>query len=192
MSDNTAPICPISPARLKSYSKFLAKHLRHSPEAIGLSLEPGGWVNVNDLLKACAKFGMRLDPTILSWVVSENDKQRLSYDSTMTHIRANQGHSIKIDLQLPAAQPPALLYHGTARHSLPSILATGLDKRNRHHVHLSTNSTTARQVGNRHGQAVILLVQAGEMWRNQHVFHCSDNGVWLTEQVPVAFLSILE
>jgi putative RNA 2'-phosphotransferase len=192
MSNISPPPPPISPARIKTYSKFLSKHLRHSPEAIGLSLEIGGWVAVDDLLRACAKFGMSIDKTTLSFIVSENDKQRFSYDPTMTRIRANQGHSVEIDLQLPAIEPPELLYHGTARHNLASIMQTGLDQRNRHHVHLSTDITTARNVGKRHGQAVVLLVQAGEMWRKHYVFHRADNGVWLTEQVPPAFLSILE
>jgi putative RNA 2'-phosphotransferase len=194
MSNTTAiPPSPpsISPARLKSYSKFLSKHLRHSPEAIGLSLEVGGWVSVTDLLSACAKFGMPIDGDILRLIVSANDKQRFGFDASQTRIRANQGHSVAIDLQLPEVEPPALLYHGTARQSVVAILASGIEARSRHHVHLSTDQATARNVGQRHGQPVVLLVQAGEMWRNNYVFYCSDNGVWLTEQVPSQFLSVV-
>jgi putative RNA 2'-phosphotransferase len=171
-------------------SKYLSKHLRHSPERIGLTLEPGGWVLVEDLLRACARAGMSLSRAELEEVVAKNDKQRFSFDETKTKIRANQGHSVEVDLQLEPVQPPEILYHGTAESNRDSILTLGLEKRNRHHVHLSADTETARRVGARHGKPLVFEIQAGVMQAEGHVFFRSENGVWLVDEVPPEYIKI--
>ncbi|HBL57200.1 MAG TPA: RNA 2'-phosphotransferase, partial [Cyanobacteria bacterium UBA8803] len=150
-------------SRLIKISKYLSKHLRHQPERIGLTLAPGGWVNVDDLLTACANNSFPINPTELQEVVTQNDKQRFSFDPTGTRIRANQGHSIEVDLQLEPAIPPEVLYHGTGHRSVESILHEGLSKMSRHHVHLSRDIATAHKVGARHGRPVIFTVKAAAM-----------------------------
>src|SRR5262245_38177508 len=117
-------------------SKYLSLHLRHQPEALGLMLEPGGWVKVDDLLAACAGQGFPITREELALVVKGSDKQRFAFDESGTRIRANQGHSVPVELQLEAKEPPAVLYHGTAEHSLALVLDKGLEKMSRHHVHL--------------------------------------------------------
>ena len=172
-------------------SKFLAKHLRHQPDALGLTLGPGGWVNVDDLLAASerAKFPITYDELIEC--VETNDKKRFSFDDTGDLIRANQGHSVEVDLQLEEKQPPDVLYHGTVERFLASIMAEGLKKGKRHHVHLSKDTETARKVGARRGKPVILRVDAGKMHGQDFKFFLSVNGVWLTDSVPAAFLARL-
>lgn len=176
-------------ARLTRVSKYLAKHLRHAPEALGLTLRPGGWVSVDDLLSASARHGFPIAYDELVEVVETNDKRRFSFDDGGDQIRANQGHSVEVDLQLEQAGPPEVLYHGTVERFLPSILAGGLDKGKRHHVHLSGDVETARRVGARRGQPVILEVAAGRMHREGHAFFLSANGVWLTDAVPPPYLT---
>src|SRR5579862_2526077 len=170
--------------RLVKISKYLAKHLRHQPERLGLTLAPGGWVPVDALLAACARHNFPLTRAELDEVVARNPKRRYSYDATGTSIRANQGHSVAVDLQLVAVAPPPLLYHGTGERSVESIMREGLRKMTRHHVHLSPDVETARVVGARHGRPAILSVAAGAMHRDGHTFYCSENGVWLVEHVP--------
>jgi putative RNA 2'-phosphotransferase len=172
-------------------SKFLSKHLRHAPREIGLTLEPGGWVLVSDLLEACRRTRFFLDQELLDQVVLENDKQRFSFDESGDRIRANQGHSTEVDLQLEPVEPPFTLFHGTASKSVSSILETGIDRGSRHHVHLSMDAETARRVGARHGKPVILRVQSRAMRDAGFVFFKSENNVWLTDHVPAKFL-ILE
>jgi putative RNA 2'-phosphotransferase len=172
-------------------SKFLSKHLRHAPREIGLTLEPGGWVLVSDLLEACRRTRVFLDRELLEQVVLENDKQRFAFDETGDRIRANQGHSTEVDLQLEPVEPPFTLFHGTASKSVSSILETGIDRGSRHHVHLSMDAETARRVGARHGKPVILRVQSRAMRDAGFVFFKSENNVWLTDHVPAKFL-ILE
>ncbi len=169
-------------------SKYLSKHLRHTPERLGLTLAAGGWVSVEDLLAACATQRFPITLAELEAVVAHSDKQRFSFDETRTRIRANQGHSTAVDLQLSPQAPPALLYHGTAEQFLPAILELGLLKMARHHVHLSSNLETARRVGMRHGRPVILQVDAAAM-QAEFTFYCSDNGVWLVEAVPPQYLT---
>jgi putative RNA 2'-phosphotransferase len=178
---------PTNP-RLVRVSKYLSLHLRHQPERLGLTLAEGGWVPVADLLAACARDGFPVTRAELDEVVRTSDKQRFALDPTGTLIRANQGHSVAVDLQLEPAEPPALLYHGTGAASVAPILATGLDKRARHHVHLSADVATATRVGARHGEPVVLVVDAAAMRRDGHAFYRSTNGVWLTERVPPAYL----
>jgi putative RNA 2'-phosphotransferase len=175
--------------RLVTVSKFLAKHLRHAPDALGLTLQPGGWVPVVDLLAASAGIGFAIAYDELIECVETNDKQRFSFDDTGDLIRANQGHSVQVDLQLEEKEPPAVLYHGTVERFLASILAEGLKKGKRHHVHLSQDVATARRVGARRGKPVILRVAAGRMYAEGIKFFRSTNGVWLTDSVPALFLT---
>lgn len=174
--------------RIVTVSKYLSKHLRHQPERLGLSLAPGGWVEVDALLAACARHGMRITPAELQEVVARNDKRRFAFDESGTRIRANQGHSVDVDLQLAPVTPPNRLYHGTAERTLPAILQEGLHKMARHHVHLSADIETARKVGARHGKPTVLAVDAGVMHRAGYIFYRSDNGVWLVDAVPPAYL----
>lgn len=180
---------------LKTLSKYLSLHLRHQPRAIGLTLEPGGWVAIEALLSASAIYSdlpVPLTRELLETIVAMSDKQRFAISPDGQRIRANQGHSVPIDLQLTPQAPPERLYHGTAEPALAAIQAEGLKKMARHHVHLSTNPETAKAVGSRHGHPVLFEVAAAMMHRNGFCFFCSDNGVWLVDQVPVAYLSLLD
>lgn len=181
---------PIGEARLIKISKYLSRHLRHDPDGLGLILAPGGWVGVDDLLAACAHCRFGLSRAELEEVVAQNSKQRFSFDPDGTRIRANQGHSVEVDLQLLPAAPPDTLYHGTGHQTADIIGRAGLDKMRRHHVHLSADLETARAVGARHGRPVIFTVDAAAMARAGHLFFRSDNGVWLTDAVPPEFLHL--
>ncbi len=176
--------------RVVKVSKYLSKHLRHSPERIGLVLQVGGWVEVDKLLAACNKNGFAISREELDFVVANNDKKRFSFDSTGQLIRANQGHSVEVDLQLEPRVPPSILYHGTGRQYVESILETGLLKMSRHHVHLSENIETATNVGARHGKPVVFIVDTVKMHEDGYVFYCSDNGVWLVDNVPPQYLKM--
>jgi putative RNA 2'-phosphotransferase len=178
-------------ARLIKISKYLSKHLRHQPERLGLTLAAGGWIDVNLLLAACEDNNFLITRAELKEVVARNDKQRFSFDATSRLIRANQGHSVEVDLQLEQSSPPAVLYHGTGERSAESILANGLRKMARHHVHLSSDVATAKKVGARHGRPVVFEVKAAVMAEEGHEFYQSANGVWLVESVPPEFLQLL-
>lgn len=169
-------------------SKYLSRHLRHAPEDLGLQLRPGGWVPVDELLAACARHNVAITREEVEDVVATNDKQRFGFDPTGTLIRANQGHSVEVDLQLEPAEPPDVLYHGTAQSTLPAIMTSGLLKMSRHHVHLSADPATAQKVGSRHGVPVILVVDAAAMCQAGFDFYRSANGVWLTDHVPPIYL----
>ncbi len=177
-------------SRVIKISKYLSKHLRHKPERIGITVQPGGWVGVDELLAACKKYQFPITYTELEEVVYTNEKQRFSFDETGTLIRANQGHSIEIDLQLEPQVPPGVLYHGTGHRSVKSILKTGLSKMSRHHVHLSLDIATAKNVGARHGKPVVFTVDAAAMHTTGFTFYCSDNGVWLVDSVPPEYLKL--
>lgn len=174
--------------RLVKVSKYLSRHLRHEPERLGITLEPGGWVRVDELLRACARRSFPLSEDELREVVAGNDKRRFSFDDAGTRIRANQGHSVDVDLGLEAADPPPVLFHGTAERNLAAILAQGLERRGRHHVHLSLDVETATRVGARHGRPVVLEVAAAAMAAAGHDFFVTANGVWLTDAVPPRYL----
>lgn len=169
-------------------SKFLSLVLRHEPARAGIVLDAAGWVEVDTLLRGCAKAGVTISRKELERLVAESDKQRFALSEDGLRIRANQGHSVEVELQLAPQVPPAVLYHGTAERFLAAILAGGLEKRARHHVHLSAERATAATVGGRHGRPVVLTVAAGEMHAAGHVFFRSANGVWLTDQVPPQYL----
>ncbi len=177
-------------ARLVTISKYLAKHLRHQPERLGLTLAPGGWVRVDDLLRACARHSLPVTRAELDEVVANNSKSRFAYDPAGALIRANQGHSVEVDLQLESAEPPEVLYHGTGHGTVEAIEASGLHRMARHHVHLSGDVTTATAVGARHGRPVVFSVDAAAMQRDGHTFYRSANGVWLTDHVPPRYLRV--
>ena len=167
-------------------SKYLAKHLRHRPERIGLTLDAGGWARVPDLLDSAARHGFPFTRAELEHVVAVNDKRRYALDGD--RIRAVQGHSIDVDLGLPAVPPPELLYHGTTDAAAPAIRREGLRRMDRHAVHLSPDPETARRVGARRGRPVVLVVEAGRMAADGHEFRVSANGVWLAGAVPPEYL----
>ncbi|GLQ43072.1 RNA 2'-phosphotransferase [Dyella nitratireducens] len=170
-------------------SKFLSLVLRHDPEAIGLQLDKNGWANVDDLIRLANARGRKLDRRIITDIVASSDKQRFTLDDAGVRIRANQGHSISVDLELQPLTPPSVLFHGTATRFVESIRTQGLQKRQRQHVHLSEQEATAVLVGQRHGHPLVLTVQAGKMCSEGHRFYKSKNGVWLTDSVPASFIS---
>ncbi|MEV4311490.1 RNA 2'-phosphotransferase [Actinocrispum sp. NPDC049592] len=168
-------------------SKFLSRHLRHAPQDIGLTLDEGGWADVDELLAACAKAGIQITRADLEHVVETNNKQRFALMGN--RIRANQGHSITVDLGLTPRRPPDLLYHGTIAANLPQIRAEGLRPMGRQDVHLSSDVDTAVRVGSRRGKPVVLTVQAESMYAEGYEFRVSENGVWLVAEVPPRFLT---
>lgn len=177
----------MQPARVRQ-SRFLSRVLRHAPASIGLTLDESGWADVDTLLARARANGMPLDRAALDEIVALNDKQRYAYDDGGTRIRAVQGHSIDVDLGLVPVEPPERLYHGTATRFLQAILRDGLQRGRRRHVHLSTDVVTAKRVGARHGLPAVLGVRAHAMHTAGHLFHRAENGVWLVESVPRAFL----
>ncbi|MDY6940161.1 MAG: RNA 2'-phosphotransferase [Cyanobacteriota bacterium] len=178
----------MNPDRRVKISKYLSYHLRHRPEKIGLTLRSGGWANVAELLAAAKKHQFSIKDWELKEVVATNDKQRFSFDAMGTCIRANQGHSIPIDLELEPIVPPARLYHGTHTHAVASISQEGLRKMQRHHVHLSEDIKTACQVGRRRGKPIVFEIDAATMHQQGYPFYRSQNGVWLVDCVPPKFL----
>ena len=172
-------------------SKRLSFVLRHKPESVGLQLDPQGWVPVMELLDALGAHGMRFSRAKLERIVKENDKKRFTFSADGKRIRAAQGHSVEIDLDLREATPPTHLYHGTSEKFLASISEQGLLPGGRHHVHLSQTRATAFNVGSRRGKPVVLEVQAKQMKTDGYTFYLSDNGVWLTDTVPAAYLTKL-
>ena len=169
-------------------SKFLSLVLRHKPETIGLELDENGWTDTNELLAKMSQNGKSIDFEQLNIVVENNPKKRFAFNEDKTRIRANQGHSIKIDLGFEPQQPPEILYHGTGTKYLKSILEQGLKKQKRHHVHLSADKETATKVGQRHGKLAMLEVATGKMYQDRYKFYLSENRVWLTDEVPVEYL----
>lgn len=181
----------ISEKQITSLSKFLSLVLRHKPETIGLALDENGWADTTTLIDKMNSKGMRITMELLEHLVATNSKKRFSFNEDKTKIRANQGHSIDIDLQLSRVQPPAVLYHGTGERSIQSILQASLQKRNRQHVHLSPDIETAIDVGKRHGKPIVLIVDAAAMHSEGFEFYLSANGVWLTNDVPSKYLRTL-
>jgi putative RNA 2'-phosphotransferase len=174
--------------RTVKVSKFLSLVLRHRPEAVGITLDEAGWVDVDVLIAACAARGRRFSRAELDHVVANNNKKRFAYSDDGRRIRASQGHSVPVELGLPAATPPAMLYHGTATATLPLILRDGLKPMSRQDVHLSADLETAVRVGARHGRPAVLVVDAAGLAAAGHTFRVSANGVWLTDLVPPRWL----
>ena len=180
----------MTPKEIKRASRRLALVLRHQPATIDLDLDHSGWADVQHLLQQLRRHGTALSSEDLQRIVAENDKQRFRFSEDGRRIRANQGHSIPVDLQLAPLTPPDVLYHGTATHALDGIYASGIENRSRRHVHLSADLATASAVGKRHGKLIILTIDAAGMHAAGHHFYRSDNGVWLTDYVPKDFLKV--
>jgi len=170
-------------------SKYLSYILRHNPGDIGLELDQAGWANMPELISKANDKGKALSDELIQLVVETCDKQRFAISSCGQLIRANQGHSIEIDLGLPPKEPPALLYHGTAEKFIDSIEEEGLTQRQRHHVHLTENINTAQSVGSRYGKPILLSIDTLAMAKAGLQFFQSANGVWLTDEVPPKYLS---
>ena len=178
----------MSDSNNKKKSKFLSLVLRHEPGAAGVTLDEAGWVAVADLLAGCRRAGVAIDPDELREIVRTSDKQRFALSDDGTRIRANQGHSVEVELGHAPAEPPAVLWHGTAERFVASIRAQGLLRGARHHVHLSETPETASAVGRRHGKLAMLRVDAARMRRDGIPFFRTPNGVWLTDHVPPEYL----
>lgn len=175
---------------LTDTSRFISLILRHKPETIGIILDEHGWANVNELIEGISRT-RPFDMEMLEEIVRTDNKQRYSFNEDKTLIRANQGHSIPVDVELPEKQPPEILYHGTGEKFTASIDEQGLITKSRLYVHLSKDAATAKNVGSRHGKPVIYEVAAGQMAADGYTFYLSVNGVWLTKEVPVRYLKKL-
>lgn len=173
---------------IKGTSKFLSLVLRHSPETIHLKLDENGWANVDELITQCNKHKKQLDLELLNIVVETNDKKRFAFNDDKTKIRASQGHSIDVELNLAEVKPLDYLYHGTIGTNMQSIRENGLKKMKRQHVHLSKDKETAIKVGSRRGTPIVLTVNAGMMYADGFKFYFSENEVWLTEEVPPKYI----
>ncbi|MFM2393679.1 MAG: 2-phosphotransferase [Bacteroidota bacterium] len=174
---------------IKQNSKFLSLVLRHAPETIGLTLDENGWANVDELINLCNSNNQSIDRDLLELIVKNNDKQRFSFKEDGSKIRANQGHSIEVDLCLKEVTPPEKLYHGTVNEFLDAIKSEGLKKMSRQHVHLSKDLETAIKVGSRRGKPIILEVNAMRMNNDGFKFYLSENNVWLTDVVPSKYIN---
>ena len=171
--------------------KFISKILRHQPGLIGISLDEHGWADVQDLIAGVRAAGHPdFDMAVLEEIVETNNKKRYSFSDDKQLIRANQGHSIPVDVELPVTSPPATLWHGTADRFVPSIMEQGIRSMSRLYVHLSPDMETALKVGRRHGKPVILRIDSGQMKADGAVFYLSVNGVWLTKEVPAKYITI--
>ena len=172
---------------VRAVSKYMSLILRHKPETIGISLDEHGWSNVEDLITGIAKDN-EFNMEILEEIVRRDEKQRYSFNEDKTLIRANQGHSIPVDVELEEWVPPEILWHGTGEKYVESIDREGLISKSRLYVHLSKDEDTAIKVGSRHGKPVIYNVKAKQMYDDGYKFYLSVNGVWLTKEVPVKYL----
>lgn len=173
---------------IKTASKFLSLILRHQPDTIGLELDKNGWASVEELIEKANINGHSFSRELIETVVSTNDKKRFAFNEDRARIRASQGHSLKVELDLQIQEPPEHLYHGTISENIKDIKSSGLKKMSRQHVHLSKDEETARKVGSRRGKPVILIVKALEMYKTGSVFYISENGVWLTDEVPQQYI----
>ena len=174
-------------------SRFLSLVLRHKPEEIGLALDSEGYLFVDELIDGINSTGRNIDKKMLDEIINSDNKKRYSYDITGTMIRANQGHSVEVDLGLQETTPPTVLYHGTSEQFANEIENLGLIKKLRTHVHLSEDIETAKNVGSRRkGNLVILKIDAEQMAKDGYKFYRSENGVWLTDNVPTKYLSIVK
>ena len=166
-----------------SMSKFISLILRHHPEAAYIELDEHGWAEVDKLIEGIRRTGKRINRELLEEIVRTDNKQRYSFNEDKTYIRANQGHSVPVDVGLKEQEPPVFLYHGTAAGFLASIEREGFKPMGRLYVHLSKDVETAVNVGKRHGKPVVLKIHSGDMYRDGQAFYLSENGVWLTKKV---------
>lgn len=173
---------------LTNVSRYISLILRHKPDVIGITLDEHGWANVNDLILGVEKNNPGFNMEVLEEIVKTDSKQRYSFNEDKTLIRANQGHSIPVDVELEEKEPPEFLYHGTGEKNVTSINQQGLIPKSRLYVHLSKDIETAKNVGKRHGKEVVYLVNSKQMYEDGYKFYLSVNGVWLTKQVPVKYL----
>ena len=173
---------------LQSISKYMSLILRHKPEVIGISIDEHGWANVEELIQGIAKNNPGFNMEALEEIVKTDNKQRYSFNDDKTLIRANQGHSVQVDVDLEEKEPPNILYHGTGEKYVTSIDQDGLIPKSRLYVHLSKDIETARSVGKRHGKEIIYFVNSAQMYKDGYRFYLSKNGVWLTKKVPVKYL----
>lgn len=173
---------------LNNISKYMSLILRHKPEVIGIELDEHGWANVDDLISGIKKDNHEFDLELLEKIVKTDNKQRYSFNDEKTLIRANQGHSIPVDVELEEKRPPEFLYHGTGEKYVESIDKIGLIPKSRLYVHLSKDIITAEQVGKRHGKEIVYQVDAGQMYKDGYKFFLSVNNVWLTKEVPMKYL----
>ncbi len=176
--------------KLDKLSVFISLVLRHKPDAAGIQLDEHGWANVDELIEGVKNTGRQIDMDVLEEIVRTDNKQRYSFNQDKTLIRANQGHSIPVDVELEERQPPQYLYHGTADRFLGSIMADGLKPMSRLYVHLSKDKETAVKVGKRHGSSVVLKINSEEMWKDGVKFYLSQNGVWLTKYVDNKYIVV--
>ena len=177
---------------LKKLSVFISLVLRHKPDAVHIILDEHGWANVEELLNGINETGRKIDMKILEEIVATDNKQRYSFNQDKTLIRANQGHSIPVDVELKEQEPPEILYHGTAIRFLENIMSEGLKPMSRLYVHLSKDTETALKVGKRHGDPIILKIYSGEMYKDGCSFCLSENGVWLTKKVDVKYFEVIK
>jgi putative RNA 2'-phosphotransferase len=177
--------------RATRVSKYVSLVLRHDPAAGGVTLDEQGWTSVAELIAGASARGLDVSPAELEEIVRTSDKQRFALSPDGLRIRANQGHSVPVDLGLAPSVPPAALFHGTVERFVAAILVEGLRKQARQHVHLSPDAETARRVGMRRGTAIVLRVDAARMHAEGLVFFCSENGVWLTDAVPPGYIERL-
>ena len=175
-------------SELEKISKYLSYILRHRPDSIGVKMDKYGWVDIDELMEKSKD--IPLSREVIEKVVKSSDKQRFSIKENK--IRANQGHSIEVDLQLVPQKPPQKLYHGTATRFLESIQSKGILPKSREYVHLSKDVETAENVGKRHGKAVVIEIDTGKMYEDGYLFYLSDNGVWLTKKIPYDYCKEIE
>lgn len=173
----------------RNLSKFISLILRHKPEIINLTLDEHGWAYVQELIKGINRSkGQIIDQELLEEIVRTDEKQRYSFNEDHTLIRANQGHSIPVDVELEEKNPPDILWHGTGDKYVASIDKQGLIPKGRLYVHLSSDIDTARKVGSRHGKPVIYSIDCGQMSEDGYRFFLSANKIWLTKEVPARYL----
>lgn len=176
---------------LVNLSRYISFILRHRPDTIGLSLDKHGYIDVQDLINGINKNSVfNIDLNILKFIVETDNKKRYSFSEDSTKIRANQGHSVKVDLGLKEVKPPSILYHGTGEKYLESILKEGLKSKSRMYVHLSSDIDTAISVGKRHGEPIVLGIDAERMYKDEYKFYLSENGIFLAESVPVKYINV--
>lgn len=168
--------------------RFLSLVLRHQPQAAGITLDEHGWADVDALLVGVCKSGRKIDREKLEQIVRDNNKQRYSFNADGTKIRANQGHSLSVDVELIRQMPPEILYHGTASRFLPSIQQQGITRQSRQYVHLSAELNTAWSVGRRHGKPIVLVLNAAAMAQDDIPFYLSANHIWLCPSVPWQYI----